>query len=173
MLETSGPDFANTVVFHSLSKRSNLPGLRVGFAAGDRRFLARFIELRNVAAPQVPVPLQEVAVTAYGDESHVEQNRKLYGQKFDLADQIVGDRYGYRRPAGGFYLWLDVTAHGGDEAASIKLWRAGGLRVIPGSYLAREGADGRNPGAGYIRVAMVQDSETTAEALHRLVKVLG
>jgi aspartate/methionine/tyrosine aminotransferase len=173
MLEAAGSDFANVVVFHSLSKRSNLPGLRVGFAAGDRRFLARYIELRNIAAPQVPVPAQEVAIAAYGDESHVEKNRELYVAKFDLADQIVGNRYGYRRPAGGFFLWLDVGAQGGDELVSQKLWREGGLRVIPGRYLARDGADGRNPGLGYIRVALVQDKETTAEALHRLVDVLG
>jgi N-succinyldiaminopimelate aminotransferase len=173
MLEASAPDFANVVVFHSLSKRSNLPGLRVGFAAGDRRFLTRYVELRNIAAPQVPVPAQEVAIAAYGDEAHVDKNRELYVAKFDLADQIIGDRYGYRRPAGGFFLWLDVSAHGGDEAATKKLWREGGLRVIPGHYLARDGADGRNPGTGYIRVALVQDKETTAEALHRLVSVLG
>jgi aspartate/methionine/tyrosine aminotransferase len=172
-LQASAPDFANVVVFHSLSKRSNLPGLRVGFAAGDRRFLTRYIELRNVAAPQVPVPAQEVAIAAYGDEEHVDRNRELYVAKFDLADQIIGNRYGYKRPAGGFFLWLDVSAHGGDEAAALKLWRDGGLRVIPGHYLAREGADGRNPGDGYIRVALVSDEETTAEALHRLVSVLG
>src|SRR5262245_15779229 len=76
MLETSGPDFAQVVVFHSLSKRSNLPGLRVGFAAGDKKFLARYVELRNIAAPQVPVPAQEVAIAAYGDEAHVEENRR-------------------------------------------------------------------------------------------------
>jgi aspartate/methionine/tyrosine aminotransferase len=173
MLEASGPDFTQVVVFHSLSLRSNLPGLRVGFAAGDRRFLARYVELRNIAAPQVPVPAQEVAIAAYGDEAHVEGNRELYVAKFDLADQIVGDRYGYRRPAGGFFLWLDVAAQGGDEAVCQMLWREGGLRVIPGHYLARDGADGRNPGTGYIRVALVQDKETTAEALHRLVAVLG
>ena len=173
MLEAAGPDFANVVVFHSLSKRSNLPGLRVGFAAGDRKFLAAYLELRNVAAPQVPTPLQHVAVAAYGDETHVEENRRLYREKFDLADQIIGDRYGYRRPAGGFFLWLDISAHGGSEAATLKLWREAGLRVVPGRYLAREQADGSNPGADYIRVAMVQNNEITAEAMHRLVAVLG
>jgi N-succinyldiaminopimelate aminotransferase len=173
MLEASAPDFANVVVFHSLSKRSNLPGLRIGFAAGDRKFLARYVELRNIAAPQVPVPSQEVAVAAYGDEAHVDKNRELYVAKFDLADQIIGGRYGYRRPAGGFFLWLDVSAQGGDEAVTEQLWREGGLRVIPGHYLARDGLDGTNPGTGYIRVALVQDKETTAEALHRLVAVLG
>ena len=173
MLEAAGADFANVVVFHSLSKRSSLPGLRVGFAAGDRKFLASYLELRNLAAPQVPTPLQHVAIAAYGDEKHVEDNRRLYREKFDLADQIIGDRYNYRRPAGGFFLWLDVSAHGGSEAVTQRLWREAGLRVVPGRYLAREQTDGSNPGADYIRVAMVQDKAITAEALHRLVAVLG
>jgi aspartate/methionine/tyrosine aminotransferase len=173
MLEAAGPDFANIVVFHSLSKRSSLPGIRVGFAAGDRKFLQAYLELRNVAAPQVPTPLQHVAIAAYGDERHVEANRQLYREKFDLADQIIGDRYGYRRPAGGFFLWLDVAAQGGSEAATLALWREAGLRVVPGRYLAREQADGSNPGENYIRVAMVQNKEITAEALHRLVEVFG
>ena len=173
MLEASGPDFANVVVFHSLSKRSNLPGLRVGFAAGDRRFLAPYLELRNIAAPQVPTPAQYVAIAAYGDEAHVEDNRELYSAKFDLADQIVGDRYGYQRPAGGFFLWLDVSKQGGSEIVTKRLWAEAGVRVVPGRYLAREQADGSNPGADYIRVAMVQNKAATAEALHRLVAVLG
>src|ERR1700733_3726179 len=172
MLECAGPDFSNVVAFQSLSKRSNLPGMRVGFAAGDRKFLGMFHELRNVAAPQVPVPLQHVAIAAYSDEVHVEENRRLYRIKFDLADQILGNRYGYHRPAGGFCVWLDVSARGGDEAATIKLYKDGGVRVVPGSYLARQQPDGSNPGAGYIRLALVQDSETTAEALHRLVEIL-
>lgn len=172
MLEVAGPDYAQVAVFQSLSKRSNLPGMRVGFVAGDRAFLARLHELRNVAAPTVPVPLQHVAVAAYGDEAHVEDNRARYRVKFDLADQILGSRFGYRRPAGGFCLWLDVSGCGGDEAATIRLFRDAGVQVIPGSYLARPEPNGHNPGAGYIRVALVQDSETTAEGLHRLVAVL-
>jgi N-succinyldiaminopimelate aminotransferase len=172
MLECAGPDFSQVVAFQSLSKRSNLPGMRVGFAAGDSKFLASFHELRNVAAPQVPVPLQQVAIAAYSDEAHVEENRRLYRVKFDLADQILGNRYGYHRPAGGFCVWLDVSQRGGDEAATVKLYKDGGVRVIPGSYLARQQPDGSNPGAGYIRLALVADSETTAEALHRLVEIL-
>jgi aspartate/methionine/tyrosine aminotransferase len=172
MLETSGSDFANVVVFHSLSKRSNLPGMRVGFAAGDRHFLGAYLELRNIAAPQVPAPLQHVAVAAYGDEAHVAENRRLYSAKFDLADQIIGNRYGYQRPDGGFFLWLDVSAFGGSEAVSKRLWAEAGVRVVPGRYLAREQSDGSNPGADYIRVAMVQDQATTAEALRRIVTVL-
>ena len=173
ILEQAGPDFTNVVAFQSLSKRSNLPGMRVGFAAGDAKFLSAFHELRNVAAPQVPVPLQHVAVAAYSDEAHVEENRKLYRIKFDLADQILGSRYGYARPAGGFCAWLDVANRGGDEAATVRLYRDAGVRVIPGSYLARQQDNGSNPGAGYIRLALVSDSESTAEALHRLVEILN
>ena len=173
ILQAAGPDFENAVLFQSLSKRSSLPGLRMGFVAGDRRFLKRFLELRSVSAPQVPIPAQQVAVAAYSDETYVEMNRDLYRRKFDLADQIIGDRYGYKRPAGGFFLWLDVSAHGTSEAVTERLWREGGVRVLPGNYCAREQQDGSNPGAGYIRVAMVHDQETTAEALHRIVAVLG
>jgi N-succinyldiaminopimelate aminotransferase len=172
-LEVAGPEFANVAVFHSLSKRSSLPGLRVGFVAGDKRFIKPFLDLRAVSAPQVPVPAQEVAIAAYNDETHVEENRALYRAKFDLADQIIGNRYGYRRPAGGFFLWLDVSAQGGSEAAALKLWKEAGLRVIPGKYAAREQANGFNAGENYIRVAMVQPRDLTAEALHRLVQVLG
>jgi N-succinyldiaminopimelate aminotransferase len=173
MLEAAGADFANVAIFHSLSKRSSLPGLRIGFAAGDRTYMQAYLELRNVAAPMVPTPMQHVAIAAYNDEKHVEENRRLYREKFDLADQIIGDRYGYKRPAGGFFLWLDVSVQGGSEAATLKLWREAGLRVVPGRYLAREQDDGSNPGSDYIRVAMVHNNEITAEALHRLVGVLG
>jgi aspartate/methionine/tyrosine aminotransferase len=173
ILENAGADFKNVVAFQSLSKRSNLPGLRVGFVAGDKAFIRRFHEWRNVAAPQVPVPLQHVGIAAYGDEAHVDENRRLYGLKFDHADAILGTRFGYQRPAGGFCAWLDVSAHGGDEQAAIRLFRDGGVRVLPGSYLARPGADGSNPGAGYIRLALVQAADATKEALTRMVAVLN
>jgi aspartate/methionine/tyrosine aminotransferase len=172
ILAAAGDRFENVVAFQSLSKRSNLPGLRVGFVIGDRRFLKPFLDLRNVAAPQVPVPAQAVAIAALADEAHVAASRDLYRDKFDLADDIVGPRYGYRRPAGGFFLWLDVTAYGGDETAAQVLWRDAGVRVLPGSYAAREGSDGGNPGRGYIRAALVHDRDTTAEALRRIVTVL-
>ena len=172
-LEAAGEKFDNIVVFHSLSKRSNLPGLRTGFAAGDAAFLAKFSDLRNVSAPQVPVPAQEVAIAAYADEAHVDENRALYRAKFDLADALIGNRYGYSRPAGGFFLWLDVCRYGGSEAATKRLWKEAGLRVLPGAYIARDQPDGSNPGANYIRVAMVQNHATTAQALTRLTSVLS
>ncbi len=173
LLEVAGPDYANALVFNSLSKRSNLPGLRVGFVAGDREFLARFLEYRNNTSPQVPIPAQAVAAAALDDEAHVIANRQAYAQKFDLADQIVGGRYGYRRPAGGFFLWLDVSAQGGSVTVTQRLWQEAGLRVLPGEFAAFTMPDGSNPGRDYIRVAMVHDNATTADALHRLVNVLG
>src|SRR5262249_60169680 len=93
MLEAAGPDFANVIEFQSLSKRSNLPGLRIGFAAGDRQFLARFLELRNVSAPQGPMPAQRGATAAYGDEPHVEETPRLHAGKVGLAGQTIGGRY--------------------------------------------------------------------------------
>jgi aspartate/methionine/tyrosine aminotransferase len=172
-LEAAGKNFDNVIAFNSLSKRSSLPGLRCGFCAGDPDFLRAFIDFRNLGAPQVPEPVQEVAITAYGDEAHVEENRRLYNAKFDLADQILGRRFGHVRPAGGFFLWLDMNGVGGDVAATETLWREAGLRVVPGSYLALPAADGSNPGAGYIRVALVDDLSTTETALRRLVACLG
>src|SRR4029078_6039987 len=103
---------------------------------GDKKFLAGFLERRNAAAPQVPVPLQQVAVAAYGDEAHVEENRKLYRIKVDLASQILGNRYRYVRPAGGFCVWLDVSDRGGGEGATVSLYPDAGGRGTPGSYLS-------------------------------------
>jgi N-succinyldiaminopimelate aminotransferase len=173
VLEVAGEDFAGVVAFNSLSKRSSLPGLRCGFAAGDPNFLTAFMEFRNVAAPQVPVPIQYVAAKAYGDEKHVQANRALYKAKFDLADRILGGRYRYDRPHGGFFLWLDVTDFGDDESATLELWRDSGVRVVPGSYLAQLAPDGSNPGAGYVRAALVDDLRSTEEALHRLADHFG
>ncbi len=161
-----GDGFSNIVTFHSLSKRSNLPGLRAGFAAGDPDFLANWLRLRNMAAPQVPGPIQAVAVAAYGDESHVAENRALYNEKFALAEALIGAPV----PAGGFFLWLEV---GDGEDAAVRLWREVGVRTIPGGYLCLPTAAGLNPGQSFLRVAMVQDIATTTEALRRMARVLG
>lgn len=173
ILETCGADYSRVLAFNSLSKRSSLPGLRCGFVAGDADFLKEYLAFRWVAAPQVPEPLQAVGIAAYGDEAHVDASRALYKAKFDLADRLLEGRFGHERPAGGFFLWLDVSALGGGEAATLRLWREQGLRVVPGGYLARPGADGTNPGDPYIRVALVQDLETCGEVLARLVAGLS
>ncbi len=161
-----GAGFANILTFHSLSKRSNLPGLRAGFVAGDPAFIAAWTRLRNMAAPQVPGPIQAVAVAAYGDEAHVAENRALYNAKFALAREMLGAE----EPEGGFFLWLNV---GDGEEAAVRLWREAGVRTIPGAYLCLPSAGGDNPGRPYLRVAMVQDIETTTEALRRMARVLG
>lgn len=165
--------FANVVSFQSLSKRSGLPGLRSGFIAGDPAFLAPYFRFRNVACPQVPLPIQHASAQAWSDEEHVREGRALYSANFDAADRILQGRYGYRRPGGGFFLWLDMGAHGGGEAATKTLWKGCGVRLLPGSYLARIGPSGANPGQNHVRIALVHGPETTGEALARIVAALG
>jgi len=178
ILEVAGADFTKALAFNSLSKRSSLPGLRCGFCAGDAAFLKEFLAFRWVAAPQVPEPLQAVAVAALEDEAHVTQSRDLYKAKFDLADRILSGRFGYERPGGGFFLWLDVshlrsTAHTGGEAAALRLWEKEGLRTVPGGYLARRDLNGTNPCADFLRVALVHDLAVCEEVLNRLVAGLA
>ncbi len=162
--------FGSIVTFHSLSKRSGLPGLRCGFAAGDPDFLDAWTRLRNMAAPQVPTPVQAVAVAAYRDESHVAAGRAAYNARFAAAERILGGRFGAVTPPGGFFLWLDMARHGGGEAAALRLWREAGIRAVPGGYLAA-GTAGGNPGEPFLRVALVQDLNTTEEALTRLARL--
>ncbi|MBS0252060.1 MAG: aminotransferase class I/II-fold pyridoxal phosphate-dependent enzyme [Proteobacteria bacterium] len=164
--------FRNLVVFNSLSKRSNLPGLRSGFCAGDPDFIEAYGEVRNMCAPTVPLPLQHASAAIWRDEVHVERSREAYRDKFLIADNVLGTRYGYRRPAGGFCLWLDMSQFGGGGQAAVTLWQRAGVKVIPGSFLAQMGRDGTNPGEDYVRVAMVQDSKTIQEALERTISVL-
>ena len=157
------PDrFRNLIVFNSLSKRSNLPGLRSGFCAGDARFIETFAEIRNMVAPQVPGPTQHVSAAVWADEAHVTTNRDAYRAKFDVCDRVLGTRYGYRRPAGGFCLWLDVSKFGGASDAAVTLWKRGGVKVLPGALLAQAGRDGTNPGTNYVRLALVHDTTTIA-----------
>lgn len=162
--------FDRVLVFHSLSKRSNLPGLRSGFVAGDPALIAEFARLRSYGGPASPLPVYAAAAAAWSDETHVSASRALYRQKFDLAQDILGGRFGFYRPDGGFFLWLDV---GDSEAAALKLWREAGVRALPGAYLGTPGAEGLNPGAGYLRLALVESVETTAAALRRLAATLG
>jgi aspartate/methionine/tyrosine aminotransferase len=164
---------ANVVSFQSLSKRSGLPGLRSGFVAGDPDFIATFGRFRNVACPQVPLPVQHVSAKAWADERHVEEGRALYRRNFAIADEVLGGRYGYRRPEGSFFLWLNMAVFGGGEAAAKTLWKGCGVKVLPGTYLAQVEPDGVNPGTDYVRIALVHDAETTREALTRVVATLG
>ncbi|WP_334175491.1 aminotransferase class I/II-fold pyridoxal phosphate-dependent enzyme [Pseudoxanthobacter sp.] len=158
------------IVFNSLSKRSNLAGLRCGFAAGDPAFLARWLNLRNIAAPQVPTPVQAVGSAAFADETHVAENRRLYDAKFALADRLLSPAFGKVVPDGGFFLWLDVARFGGGEAAALKLWREAGVRAVPGGYLAATGPDGTNPATNHLRLALVDAPDVTEAALTRLAE---
>ena len=152
------------VMFNSLSKRSNLPGLRSGFAAGSTENIAALRRLRSYSGAPLSLPAQAVSAAAWADEDHVVENRALYLRKYAIADRVLGNVPGYQGPAGGFFLWLPVED--GEDAAR-KLWREAGIQVLPGAYLSRE-VDGFNPGQGYIRVALVAGEDETEQALNRL-----
>ncbi len=161
------------LVFHSLSKRSSAAGLRSGFVAGDPALIAEFTRLRAFSAAGMPLPAMAASAALWRDDAHVEENRARYRAKFDLSDAALGDRPGYVRPAGGFFLWLDLGAAGDGEAAARTLWRETGIKVLPGAYLTRPGADGINRGTRYIRIALVHDEDLLAAALPRLAESLG
>ncbi|MBD9526626.1 MULTISPECIES: aminotransferase class I/II-fold pyridoxal phosphate-dependent enzyme [Paracoccus] len=160
------------VMFNSLSKRSNLPGLRSGFAAGGREQIAQLRRLRSYSGAPLPLPVQRVSAAAWADEAHVEENRALYHAKFAVADRVLGNMPGYAAPQGGFFLWLRVPEHvGTGEDAAKKLWSEAGIQVLPGAYLSRDTAAG-NPGRDYIRVALVDPADQTEAALNRLKNCL-
>ena len=167
-----GDGLKNVLVFNSLSKRSSVPGLRAGFVAGDADLIAKFQKLRAHGGAVQPVPVLAAAAALWRNEDHVEENRSLYRAKLDDAERIFGKDFGFYRPAGGFFLWLDV---GDGEAATKKLWREAGVKVLPGGYLARAANDDSrsNPGSAYIRVALVHDRQRTADALTRMKHTLS
>ena len=156
-----GADPERVAVFHSLSKRSNLPGLRAGFVAGGPKTIAAMKQLRAYAGAPLPGPLQAAAAAVWADEAHVVENRALYQEKYAIADRVMGGVQGYMPPEAGFFLWLPVED---GEAAAMKLWTETGIRVLPGAYLA-QGKPGDNPGEGFIRVAMVAPKQDMERAL--------
>ena len=165
LMQAAGDNDMPLVVFHSLSKRSNLPGLRSGFCAGGRSVMRALAALRAIAGPQSPLAVQEAAALAWSDDAHVQENRQKYGEKFAAAETLFAGCYDFYRPAGGFFLWLNV---GDGEEAARHLWVTQGVRVLPGTYLARDDAGGDNPASAYIRVALVDEQETMTVALKRL-----
>ena len=167
--EALGGSLDNLIVFHTLSKRSNAAGLRSGFAAGSVATITRFNRLRNYSCASTPLPAMAAAAALWRDEAHVDETRALYRAKYDLAEKLLGDRFKNLRPAGGFYLWLDV---GDGEKAAQRLWSEVRLRSLPGAYITRPLPDGTNEGQPYLRLALVHDLATTEEALSRLNRVL-
>jgi len=165
-----GPSFDNVLVFNSLSKRSSAPGLRCGFVAGDPALIETLTMLRGYGGAQVPGPLLAAATALWQDEDHVAKARAHYAGLFDLADERLCHMAGYRRPEGAFFLWLPVDD---GEAAARRLWTEAGVKVMPGAYMARADAAGRNPGADHIRVALVHARDPCARALDRIAETLG
>ncbi len=162
---------SHVVAFHSLSKRSNLPGLRSGFSAGDGDFHEQLFGVRNLVGPQMPGPIQHVSARVWADDDHVTHNRLAYREKFDLCDALLEGKFDYQRPQGGFFLWLDMHQIGSSGEATVTLWKRFGVKVVPGAFLAQTGRDGSNPGASYVRLALVHDRATLKEALERIVIV--
>ena len=156
-----GADPKRVVLFNSLSKRSNLAGLRSGLIAGGPETLKHVKQLRNYSGAPLPGPLQAAAARVWADEAHVAENRALYQEKYALADQVFAGVQGYQPPEAGFFLWLPVDD---GEAASLKAWCETGVRVLPGAYLA-QGKPGQNPGETYIRVAMVAPKQDLQRGL--------
>lgn len=171
-------DYKNCVVFHSLSKRSNLPGLRSGFIAGDSALLTPYQQYRTYQGCAMPIHHQLASIAAWQDEKHVEHNRKLYAEKFDLWISELGELLGLRKPDAGFYLWVEapkpfVDAQGmpDDEAFVKALYEQLNINALAGRYLSRE-VDGVNPGKGFVRLALVASVEESREAIARIKTLL-
>ena len=163
--ELGRDDFSRCVVFHSLSKRSNLPGLRSGFVGGDAKILEKFLLYRTYHGCAMPVPTQLASVAAWKDENHVIENRKAYAEKFDAVLNILAGVLDVKKPDASFYLWPKTPING--ELFAQKLFEAQKVTVLPGSYLARE-ANGINPGENYVRLALVAPLAECIDAAKRI-----
>jgi len=163
--EAGNSEYRRCLVFHSLSKRSSLPGLRSGLVAGDPALIERFLLYRTYHGCAMPLPTQLASIAAWSDEAHVADNRRLYRQKFEQVLPILRQVLPVQRPAGGFYLWPDI---GGDDALFTRaLFERAHLTILPGSYLARD-AHGENPGRGRVRISLVPELGQCVEAALRL-----
>jgi N-succinyldiaminopimelate aminotransferase len=158
--------FERVVVFHSLSKRSSLPGLRSGFVAGDPDVLKRFLLYRTYHGCAMPVHVQLASIAAWDDDAHVVANRALYRAKFDAVLPILSPVLDVERPDAGFYLWPRVP--GDDTEFTRALFAASNVTVVPGSYLARDGLTGTNPGRGRVRISLVAPLQECVEAAERI-----
>jgi N-succinyldiaminopimelate aminotransferase len=160
-----GRDFRNCIVFQSLSKRSNLPGLRSGFVAGDPELMEKFLLYRTYQGCALPLPVQKASVAAWRDEAHVAENREAYRRKFEAVLPILAPVMHAPTPDAAFFLWAATPED--DEAFSLRLFRDYNVSVLPGSYLSRE-ADGIVPGRNRIRVSLVAPVAECIEAAHRI-----
>ena len=159
--------FEKCIIFHSLSKRSNLPGLRSGFVAGDSNLLKQYFLYRTYHGCAMAGHAQEISALAWSDESHVDENRDKYTEKFSVVEEILKDHYKLYRPEGGFYHWIKTPID--DQEFAARLMKTQNVKVMPGSFLSRED-NGEDPGLGHIRVAWVSEKEECIEAAGRLVE---
>ncbi len=165
---TTGNSLSNILAFHSLSKRSNLAGIRSGFVVGDPSIISLFSKMRSYSAPTIPLPLQDVSIELWRDEKHVKENRLLYKEKFDYAEKVLSKKNKIIRPDGGFYLWLEVDS--GVETAK-KIWKKTGIKVMPGSYLSLKNKD-IDPGINFIRIALVAEPSICNSAIKRISGII-
>lgn len=163
--EMGNTNYSRCVVFHSLSKRSNLPGLRSGFVAGDKKVLANFLKYRTYHGCAMPLHHQKASIKAWQDEKHVKDNRVLYQKKFTDVLEILTPVLDVKKPDASFYLWAKTPAS--DEDFAQKLFAEQNITVLPGSYLSRE-VDGINPGSQHVRMALVASYEECIEAAKRI-----
>ncbi len=164
-----GGSLDNLLVFHSLSKRSSAPGLRCGFAVGDPTRISALAVMMSTGGAGVPLPVCAAGTRLWREQDHAAANRARYQENFNIAERVLGNRFNFRKPGGGFFLWLDVSD---GEAAALKLWREAGIKVLPGAYMCQS-ADGEvNPGAAFIRIALIYDADYTEASLRRVVEVL-
>lgn len=166
---TGNEDFSRCVVFHSLSKRSNLPGLRSGFVAGDASILEKYLQYRTYHGAALPIPTQLASSLAWCDEQHVIENRALYGEKFAAVLDILDPVLDINRPEAGFYIWLETPFN--DEDFARQLYANENIVVLPGSYLSRE-SGGSNPGKNHVRMALVATKEECVEAANRMKRFI-
>ena len=159
--------FERCIVFHSLSKRSSVPGLRSGFVAGDPDIIARLLLYRTYHGCAMPLPTQLASIPAWQDEAHVRENRRLYREKFERVIPILKPVLPVEKPDGAFYLWTEVGADGDDERFTRELQATQAVTVLPGSYLARSGPQG-NPGAGRVRISLVPSVADCIDAAARI-----
>ena len=157
--------FERCIVFHSLSKRSSVPGLRSGFVCGDPHIMSRFLLYRTYHGCAMPIPTQLASSSAWGDDAHAAENRRLYQEKFERVIEILSPVLPVEKPDGAFYLWTDVGAD--DERFTRELYATEAVLVLPGSYLGRPGAHG-NPGAGRVRISLVPSVAQCVEAAVRI-----
>ena len=155
----------NVCIFHSLSKRSNVAGLRSGFVVGDKKIIKLFSKLRSYSAPTIPLPIQTLSAMLWSDEKHVLKSRELYKSKFDYADKKLSKFSLYKRPDAGFYLWLNV---GNGEKFTKSLYKNFSLKVMPGSFLAKGKTE--NPGESFVRVSLVHNLSKSKKAIDKIEK---